>query len=116
MIENFRITTLRQKRALIQLLEKESISVKELGMLIGSLNSPQTILELRRNGFSGVIKTRYYKRHDQDGKICRVGSYFIPKELKHLVEFFLRRDGAQTVPNKIQRKNPVNNCNNKVKV
>ena len=100
MIENFRIRTPRQRRALIALLEKESIEVKELGILAGALNPCQVVSELREHGFEEIIKTEFFERFDRDGKRCRLGRYFIPLEYKLIVQEFLRRDGLATVPQK----------------
>ncbi len=81
----------RQKRAL-QILLEGAISVKDLRVKIGALNPGQIIFELRRQGFHGIIKTRWFNILDQDGRLCRPGEYFIPTEFKSIVETALKED------------------------
>lgn len=76
------IKNLRQKRAIATLLSVDSIAVKDIGPIIGAHNPRQTIMELRRQGFLGIIETRRYTILDRDGKICRPGEYLIPSQLK----------------------------------
>jgi hypothetical protein len=73
----------RQNRAVRVLVECESIPVSNLGPIIGALNPRQTIMELRNQGFFGIIRTRRMVEVDRDGKICRPGEYYIPPKLKH---------------------------------
>lgn len=100
MIENFRINSPRQKRAIIALLEKDSIEVKDLGALIGALNPRQVIFELRQQGFGQIIKTHLFGKIDRDGKHCHPGRYCIAPELKPIVLEFIKRDGLAAVPQK----------------
>lgn len=91
MENKFCIKTARQKRAILALLEK-SISVKDLGPIIGALNPRQTISELRQQGFRGIIKTKRFTIIDQDGKKCRPGEYFVPQEFKPILERVLKEN------------------------
>lgn len=75
----------RQKRAVAALLE-QAIAVKDLGAIIGALNSRQVIAELRRQGFEGIIETRRFSVIDRDGKKCRPGEYFIPEASKPMAK------------------------------
>lgn len=71
----------RQKRALEALLSNpEGISCRDLGSKIGSLNPRQTIMELRRLNFKGLIITRRFAVKDRDGRDCLPGEYVIPIE------------------------------------
>ncbi len=85
MINHFHIKTPRQKRALEVLLDR-STSVNDLGPEIGALNPRQIIFELRQQGFQGIIQTRRFEVTDRDGNQCRPGEYYIPLELKPIVE------------------------------
>lgn len=78
----FYIQNNRQKRALKALIEKDAITVKDMGPTIGSLNPRQTIMELRRLGFDRIILTRRFTVEDMDGKKCQPGEYYIPSEWK----------------------------------
>jgi len=79
MKHNLHIKTPRQVRAVEALLaHPEGIPCKELGDLIGALNPHQTVMELRRQGFGGVIITKRFEVEDRDGKRCRPGLYLIP--------------------------------------
>jgi hypothetical protein len=98
MIENFHIKTPRQKRAILALLEKDSIEVKDLGYVVGALNPRQIISELRRQGFEEIIQTKFFEIIDRDGNRCRPGKYFIPPEQKPRIQEFLKRDGLPAVP------------------
>ena len=89
----------RQERALKVLLEKDSIQVKDMGPIIGSLNPRQTISELRQQGFHDVIVTRRFKVRDRDGKNCRPGEYCIPQEKKPIARQALDEYAASTSPN-----------------
>ncbi len=100
MIEHLQIKSQRQKRAINVLIDKASIEVKDLGILIGALNPRQIIFELRQLGFENIIKTQFFEKKDRDGKRCRPGRYFIPPEFKPIVQAFLERDGLGAVPNK----------------
>ena len=75
----------RQARVIRALLNS-AVSVKEMGPKTGALNPRQIILELRRQGFKGIIQTRRYTVIDQDGKRCRPGEYYIPHSAKPMVE------------------------------
>lgn len=106
MIEKFRIKSQRQRRAIIVLLDRDNIEVKDLGTLIGALNPRQIIFELRQQGFGEVIKTKFFGRIDQDDKHCRPGKYFIPSECKSIIQEFLKKDGltaAQTKPQNVNQ-------------
>ncbi len=72
----------RQKRAVEALLHDESIEVKRLGEIVGALNPRQVVMELRQQGFSGIILTTRFVTRDQDGKQCRPGKYFICEHQK----------------------------------
>lgn len=88
------INTPRQKRALEGLLERP-IRVSDMSNVASALNPRQVILELRRQGFYGIIITRRFNYRDRDGKICRPGEYFIPEQLKPLVREALEKYIAQ---------------------
>jgi hypothetical protein len=75
----------RQRRAIQALLE-QPIAVKNLGPKIGALNPRQTVSELRRQGFEGIIVTRRFTVVDRDGKICHPGEYFVSQEHKQILE------------------------------
>jgi hypothetical protein len=83
-LNNFSIKGLRQLRAIEALVEND-VRVQDLGSIIGALNPRQTIMELRRQGFYGIIKTRRFREKDRDKKTCWPGEYYIPKEYKFLV-------------------------------
>lgn len=100
MIQNFCIKTPRQMRAINALLEKESIEIKELGILAGALNPGQVIFELRAQGFQEIILTQFFERFDRDGKLCRVGRYVIPEIYKNLIREVLERGGFGTASQK----------------
>lgn len=89
MNDKFYISSPRQKRAILAILEKP-FSVKDLGLKIGALNPRQIIFELRQQGFEGIIITRRYTVIDQDGKKCRPGEYFIPQEFWPILERALK--------------------------
>ena len=85
----FIVRNKRQRRALTALLDRDSISIPDLGKFIGSLNPRQTIMELRRQGFSKIIKMERFTVQDRDGKTCRPGKYSIPEEYKKSIRDFL---------------------------
>lgn len=103
MNRNFYLKTLRQRRVLNALLEKESIEVRDLGCIVGALNPRQVISELRRQGFEGIIQTQLFVVIDRDGNLCRPGKYFIPPEYKPIILEFLKKDG---LPAALKRKKP----------
>jgi hypothetical protein len=105
----------RQKRAIEALLKNSSISVLKMGFAIGALNPRQVVMELRRLGFSDIILTRFKRVIDRDGKICRVGEYFIPDELKPLAEESLRKYAAQAPGERSEAASEPNSYNNKTK-
>lgn len=84
-MKKFYIKSARQIRALEALLNKD-IPVKDLGAIIGALNPRQVIFELRQQGFDGLILTRRYTVIDQDGKRCRPGEYYIPQDVKPMLQ------------------------------
>lgn len=86
MVNSPYIRSPRQKRAIKALLDGESIEVKAFGEAIGALNPRQVVMELRHQGFHGVILTRRFEKYDQDGKMCRPGKYFIPSHFKPIAE------------------------------
>jgi len=96
----FIIKSNRQKRALEALLSRESISVKDIGPLIGALNPRQIIMELRCQGFEGIIITRRFSVFDQDGKRCLPGEYFIPSQLKTIAAKVLKEHAASQAANR----------------
>jgi hypothetical protein len=65
-----------------------------MGPLIGALNPWQIVMELRRQGFAGVIVTTYEEVVDRDGKRCRRGLYAIAPEHKPLVEEVLKKEAT----------------------
>ncbi len=93
------IKTQRQKRAIEELLSRDYIQVNDMGPLIGALNPRQTIMELRRQGFLGIILTRRFYIDDRDGKGCRPGEYYILKEQKPLAREALNKYAASTSAN-----------------
>ena len=94
-ISRLEIKTARQKRAIEALLREESVSVGDLGAAIGALNPRQTIMELRHQGFRGIIQTRKFDVRDRDGEICYPGEYFILPEYKSVVEMVLKKHVAR---------------------
>lgn len=102
MIKTFFLKNQRQLRAIVALLERDSIQVKDLGFLAGALNPRQIISELRQQGFGDIIKTQRFKIIDRDGKDCHPGRYFISPEDKPIVQEFLKEDGGQAVLKKSQ--------------
>jgi hypothetical protein len=90
-LNRFSIENPRQRRAVEALVERDSIQVQEIGTLIGALNPRQTIMELRRQGFDGIIKTRRFRQQDRDKKMCWPGEYYIPPEYKPLMREVLKR-------------------------
>ena len=103
---NLLIKCPRQRRAVQALIEKTSILVKDMVEISGALNPRQTVMELRRQGFLGIIKTRRLTQQDQDGKLCHPGEYFIPSHLKHLAEDALKRNDLHVERNtKIKKEN-----------
>lgn len=89
-LNNFSIKGARQLRAIEALVEND-ILVQDLGSIIGALNPRQTIMELRKQGFYGIIKTRRFREKDRDKKTCWPGEYYIPKEYKPVVEEILKK-------------------------
>jgi len=89
MNERVYIKSPRQKRAIEALLEKATL-VKDLGEIIGALNPREIISQLRKQGFHNIIFTRRFATIDRDGKRCRPGEYYIPKEFSPLLEEILR--------------------------
>ena len=85
----------RQQRAIEVLLEG-CVSVKDIGPKIGALNPRQVIFELRRQGFEGIILTRWFNVIDRDGRRCRPGEYYIPDSFKQIVEDALKNKIAQS--------------------
>lgn len=85
------IRTPRQERAIEALLANREITVKQLGSIIGALNPPQIIMELRRQGFEKIIQTRRFNLPDRDGLLCYPGAYFIPDELKSIAKQALEK-------------------------
>ncbi len=112
MIDYLKIHSQRQRRALDALLAKDSIEVKDLGIIIGALNPRQIVFELRENGFRDTIKTKSFECLDRDGKVCSPGRYYIPPELKPMVGEFLKKDGLAAAP-KSSNKLPGNNSHDK---
>lgn len=93
-MNKMRIKGPRQRRA-IEVLLNGSVTVKNMGELIGALNPRQVIFELRNQEFEGIILTRRFDIIDQDGKRCRPGEYYIPEEFKPTVEQTLKESIAQ---------------------
>lgn len=93
-MNKIRIKGPRQLRA-IEVLLTGPVIVKNMGELIGALNPRQVIFELRNQKFEGIILTRRFDIIDQDGKGCRPGEYYIPEELKPMVEQVLKESIAQ---------------------
>jgi hypothetical protein len=89
-LNNFSIKGPRQLRAIEALIEND-VRVQDLGSIIGALNPRQTIMELRRQGFYGIIKTRRFREKDRDKKTCWLGEYYIPQEYKFLVAETLKK-------------------------
>lgn len=84
------IKSSRQMRALENLLVKGSYTVSEASKIIGAANPRQSIMELRRQGFGELIKTRRFPVKDRDGKDCYPGEYYLPPEYRPLVERVLK--------------------------
>ncbi len=88
----------RQRRALeVLLAHPEGVACKDLGRLIGAINSNQVILELRRQGMQDGIDTEYFVARDRDGKKCRPGMYKIPVERRNWVQQVLNENATRTV-------------------
>lgn len=82
-MDKLTIRSPRQARAVEVLVEK-AVAVKDLGLLIGSLNPRQIILELRRLGLE--IVTRRFRVIDRDGKACHPGEYYLTDSYKPLAK------------------------------
>lgn len=88
----------RQKRALEALLNHPAgISCYALGQFIGALNPRQTVMELRKLNFLGLIVTRRFSVKDRDGRNCFPGEYYMPLEYHASVREALKKEavGAQ---------------------
>lgn len=111
MIRKIYIRGPRQQRAIAALLANV-ISVKDLGPLIGALNPRQVISELRGQGFEGIIKTRRFTIIDQDGRRCRPGEYYIPQDVKPMVEKVLREYIVQAHARRTKQTDRADGANN----
>lgn len=85
------IKTPRQKRAVKALLEATRIPIIDFGPIVGALNPRQIAMELRRQGWQGIILTIRYLVKDRDGKPCNPGAYYIPEVLKPLAREALEK-------------------------
>jgi len=92
-MKNFPISTPRQRRALEALAERE-VSSLELRTIVGMLNVPQLVSDLRSNGWE--IKCRRISVLDRDGKKCRPGIYYLPDKVKTLVWRVLKMNAEET--------------------
>jgi hypothetical protein len=106
------IKTTRQQKTVQILIENTEIAVKDLIPLTGALNPPQTISELRKQGFHGIIITRFYEVIDQDGKRCRPGKYFIPLSLKPIAEQALNEYNSRPRARCTEKKKKLTRVNN----
>lgn len=93
------IKTIKQRKALEELLKQAAIPVKDLGPLIGALNVRQVIRDLRLQGFQDIILTRRFLHIDQYGKRSWPGEYFLPAECSSLVEEILKKHTATASEN-----------------
>jgi hypothetical protein len=91
----------RHRRALKWLLEKEVVTVKNMELLCGALNSRQVIMELRELGVD--VKTRRFSMTDRDGRKTRPGEYFLLPEEKERVADFLSKKTATESANSMAR-------------
>lgn len=104
-MSNITIKNPREYRLLCQLYHHGKTSRKDLDDIIGALNSPQHVSELRkRNEDILLIKCAKKSMKDRDGKITRPGSYYLTEAEMPLVKDALERwkkerDGA-TSPSK----------------
>jgi len=110
-MDNFCIKSPRQLRAIAVLLER-AVSVRDLGPNIGALNPRQIVFELRSQGFEGIIKTRRFTAIDQDGKRCRPGEYYIPQDVKPMVEKALSKCAIQTRTKRSEANNKLDKTDN----
>lgn len=88
-LKNFYIKGPRQLRVIEALIDND-VHVHDLGS-IEALNLRQTVMELRRQGFYGIIKTRRFREKDRDKKTRWPGEYYIPKEYKSVVGEILKK-------------------------
>ena len=85
----------RQERALDALLRNEAVTRKDLNAIAGALNAPETISQLRKQGFRGIILTRRFMVKDRDGKNCNPGEYYIEPAMKPFVARILQERRIQ---------------------
>src|SRR5262245_29138041 len=77
------LNTKREYRTAHYLAKFGSVSRKELDDVCGALNSPQIIMEMRRNGWD--IRCKRIEMRDRDGKFCRPGVYYVSGEVRTLM-------------------------------
>lgn len=92
----------RHRRALKWLVERVAVTVKEMELLCGALNSRQVIMELREIGID--VQTRRFSISDRDGRKTRPGEYFLLPEEKRRVADFLSKNLATESTNSMTGK------------
>lgn len=92
-----KIKNAKQKRAINELLKGMPIPVKDIGPLIGALNPRQCIMELRRQGFYGIIITERYNSINEYGEKTRPGEYHLAPGFQNIVEEAIRIYDAKAV-------------------
>jgi hypothetical protein len=89
------IKTPRQARLVEALLNNHEVGVKDISSAIGSLNPPDVVMQLRRQGFGDIIKTRRFEVKDRDGKLCKPGLYYVDPGDRGKLEEALEKYAAQ---------------------
>jgi hypothetical protein len=79
-------------RALIALVYRDWVSREDLDRLIGASNSPDSIMNLRRNHGLEIIM-REVKAINRDGRPCWFGEYNLKHEDKVMVREWLETHG-----------------------
>lgn len=88
----------REYRLLKQLL-KQPTSRKELNTIVGALNLPEHVRQLRKKGRDWVIDMHRFWVKDRDGKRCNPGIYSLPEaEKPHAREAIKKWENGAATP------------------
>lgn len=80
----------------------------ELGLMVGSANAPQTVMEIRQRGLE--IPCQKIPVLDRDGHVVRAGLYSLSPNDSVLIEAWRRARDADKRPPEQQREIPMGDC------
>lgn len=92
-VQPFRGTTNPRHLRAIRDLMRVPVDRKDLDEVVGCRNSPELVAELRRRGLEVPCYRTYMQ--DLDGKLTRVGTYYLTDIDRTLIQDWSKRSGVK---------------------